>query len=175
MTKIITPLILLLSLLYSNSQVGTSYTPLWGEPGIEGYVVQKEDGRFLVVSSEAQNFSARGGTEEFYDAIWFRGMSEQVSLGEKVQVWYSHVLESYPGQSSAEKLNMLPRISPSGAVMSEAEAVRQALASDKLKEHRVPVVKSVDYDEGHQVWRVLFLVGEISGKQELTIEVKDRK
>src|SRR5690554_5936266 len=65
-----------------------------------GYIMDIDSGgRILVVDPVAQDFSNTGGVDEFYNAIWFSDAPQEVELGERVEVWFDAVAESYPGQS----------------------------------------------------------------------------
>lgn len=124
-------------------------------PGIEGYIVRKEDDSMLVVSSMPKDFSASGGMKSFYDAIWFSNAPEDVEVGQKVQVWYRTVKESYPAQSSANKVRVLPGMKPNGADLSENQAILKALQSRNI--NGVPAIKQVDYDSGTDTWIITFI------------------
>src|SRR5690625_1173771 len=76
-----------------------------GEPHIHGYVMEKADGRILVISKEAQDFSDTGGISNFYDAIFLRNAPDDVEVGHEVRVWYDGpVEESYPAGGGVGKL-----------------------------------------------------------------------
>jgi hypothetical protein len=141
------------------------------DPGMEGYVVKKENGRILVVASKPKDFSSTGGLAEFYNAIWFSNAPEKVKVGDKVKVWFDIVAESYPGQSQAEKVQILPETKPKNADLSEAEAVRKALVTDAINQQGVPAVKSVKYDEKLDSWDVLINQGE----EETNVRIADKK
>ncbi len=67
----------------------------------------------LVVDPVPKDYSAGGGMKEFYNAIWFSNAPKNVHIGHKVQVWFNEILESYPGQSKAVKVSILPDSTPS--------------------------------------------------------------
>lgn len=143
-----------------------------GEPGIEGYVVKKEDGRMLVVSSVPQDFSSTGGMKEFYNAIWFSKAPGKVEIGDKVQVWFDIVAESYPVQSEALKVEIIPSKQPLGADLNEAEVIRQALKDEKVVPLWVPVIKDVEYNAMSDVWNVIIKQSEEDS--ELNLEIEDK-
>ena len=127
------------------------------QPGIEGFIMKKEAGRILVVSSNPQDPNSAGGNKEFYDAIWFSNVPEEVETGQKVKVWFGIVAESYPGHSRADKISILPSKNPDGADLSDTEAINKFLtlqASD-IKELSVPVLKAVNYDKHSDSWTIL--------------------
>jgi hypothetical protein len=139
------------------------------EPGIEGYVVKKEQGRILVVDSNPEDYSSTGGLAEFYNAIWFSSAPGKVNVGDKVQVWYDVVAESYPGQSEAEKVEILPGKKPKNADLAESEAIRKAL--DVLRQPEVPAIKSVKFNEQYDYWEILIKQGE----EETNVVIPDKK
>lgn len=143
------------------------------EPGIEGYVVSKENGRILVVDPKPQDFSKTGGISEFYNAISFSNAPEEIEVGEKVQVWFDVVAESYPGQAKAEKIAVVPTKKSAGALLTEAEAIQKALTSENLdvQELGVLVIRAVDYDEASSQWTVDIKKGE----DDFTITVIDKQ
>ena len=127
-----------------------------GEPGIIGYVTAIENGRILVISTEAQDFSANGGVNEFYDAIWFSNVPKDIKLGDRVRVWYDMVAESYPGQSEALHVELFPRVKPEAANLTESDALHRALTSEELttKENTV-VIKKIEYNLDYDQWEIL--------------------
>ncbi len=148
------------------------------EPGIVGYVMNKSDQGILVVSTEAQDFSETGGVSEFYDAIWFSGEAEdigKISVGDKVKVWYDVVMESYPGQSTAERIEVIPSAQPEGANLTEAQAIANALKDEQLEESNPYAVKAISYIQNEGIWKVE-LKGLLTDKDEIKeILVKDQK
>lgn len=124
-----------------------------GPPGMEGYVVQKEGGRILVVDSVPKDYSSTGGVKEFYNAIFFSGAPDDIRIGQKVKVWFTIVAESYPGQSKAEHVEVLPDVRPEGASLTEAEAIAKALESEQAKKDW-PKVKNAAYDPQAHIWTV---------------------
>lgn len=124
------------------------------EPGIAGYVTKQEEGRILVVASEPQDFSATGGIDEFYNAIWFKNVETDVQIGDQVKVWFEFVMESYPGQSEATHIEVISADTPDNAMLTEAEALRKALLSQKISEDELVAVKAVKYDSEGKNWHI---------------------
>ncbi|MCD4839223.1 YobA family protein [Neobacillus sedimentimangrovi] len=139
------------------------------KPGIEGYVVKKESGRILVVASKSEDFSSTGGLKEFYPAIWFSHASNKADIGDKVQIWFDVVMESYPGQAEAEKVLVLPSKKPKDADLTESDAIRKALASKEFILSNVPAVKSVTYQSKTDHWEITIH----SGESEVMVQIKD--
>ncbi|WP_223812015.1 YobA family protein [Geobacillus sp. 46C-IIa] len=127
-----------------------------GRYAIEGYVVRKEGGSILVVSSDPQDFRSTGGLEEFYNAILVSSAPARVKIGQKVQVWIDGgIAESYPGQGKADKVLVVPSTPHDGARLSEEEAIRQALKQEESRlEHMIPVIQAVDYDKQADTWMI---------------------
>lgn len=142
-----------------------------GEPGIEGYVMKKEDGRMLVVSSVPKDFSSTGGMKEFYNAIWFSKAPGKVEIGDKVQVWFDIVAESYPGQSEALKVEIIPSKHPRGADLNEAEVIRLALKDERIDPLWVSAIKSIEYNAKSDVWNVVIKQNE---EEDLKIQIEDK-
>lgn len=126
-----------------------------------GYVVDiDEKGRILVVSSENESVSA-GANDPYYEAVWYALPEDQepIEVGKEVHVWMEQgavVLESYPGQASAAKVDVHEDPRPQGADYARSEAVRQALES--LGEERTaPVVLDAEYSVAEDIWTVNLL------------------
>ncbi len=131
-----------------------------GPPSIEGYVTGREDGRMLVVDPIPQDFSASGGMKEFYNAIWFSNVPENMNIGEKVQVWFDVVEASYPGQAAAKRVRAVQAEAPDRADLTEAEAIRRALAADQADTTQVAVIRSATYDEAADAWSIQLKRGD---------------
>lgn len=123
-----------------------------------GYVVDiDESGRILVVSSENESASA-GANDPYYEAVWYAlpEAQEPIQIGKEVKVWMEQgavVLESYPGQASAAKVDVHEDPRPQGADYARSETVRHALES--LGEERsAPVVAQAEYSAKEDVWTV---------------------
>lgn len=138
-------------------------------PGMEGYVMAVEADRILVVESKAKDFSSSGGEEEFYSAIWFSKAPDNMKVGQKVQVWFDIVLESYPGQSEAKKVVVLPSERPEGADLNEAEAIRKAVETHDSEFMGVTAIKKVQFMADMDIWEVVLK----QEADEFPIEVKD--
>lgn len=142
-----------------------------GEPGMTGYVVDKTNGRILVVSTESEDFSQTGGLSEFYSAISFSGAPDDVQIGDKVAIWHGAVAESYPGQSKIERLRIVNPEKPEGADLGQDEALRRALEAKSFSGDAA--VRSIRYDAAKDVW-VIELRELMMGEQSETLEIEDR-
>jgi hypothetical protein len=141
------------------------------EPGIIGYVMNEENTGILVVSQVVQDFSATGGVEEFYNAIWFSNAPQDVEIGDKVKVWYDEVLESYPGQSEAKHVEVISSQKPNGANLTESEALYKTLTSKEVNRTEVAVVKFIEYNKQTDKWNIV--LKETWGDKIVNIEVED--
>lgn len=126
-----------------------------------GYVVDiDENGRILVVSSENESVS-EGANDPYYEAIWYAPPEDQepIEIGQEVNVWMEQgavVLESYPGQASAAKIDVHEDPRPQGADYARSEAIRKAL--ETLGEERsAPVVLHAEYSAAEDMWTVNML------------------
>lgn len=141
---------------------GCSSTAFIEEPGIEGYVVKKEGNRILVVDSVPKDFSSTGGVQEFYNAIWFSNAPAEAVLGQRVQVWFDVVAESYPGQSEVKQIKILSSKQPNNADLNEAEAIGKALIAKVINENKIPIIKSAEYHVDKDMWNIEIKQGEES-------------
>lgn len=167
-------LCLALSLLGCNSSkviIDDKKTPNV-EPGMIGYVMNKENTRILVVSQVVQDFSSTGGVKEFYNAIWFSKASKEIQIGDKVKVWFDEVLESYPGQSEAKHIEVVTSEKPKGANLDESQALSAALTSKEISTNEVIVLKSITYDKSADRWNIA--LKETWGDKIYNIQVEDK-
>lgn len=145
-------------------------TPPDYDAGITGYIMDKRDGRILVVSPEKQDFSSTGGMSEFYDAIWFSKPPDDAEIGMKVKVWYEIVLQSYPGQAEVTHLEVIPSPKPEGAKLTESEALSKALATQKI--NKVVTVKSIEYNIKSSEW--IIELKDTNDYEVIILRVKDK-
>lgn len=142
-------------------------------PGIEGYVVDIEGGRFLVVSPVPKDFSSTGGVKEFYDAMWFSNVPKKIQIGQKVQVWFDEVATSYPGQSRAKDVSILQSNKPNNANLTEAEAIKKAIEIEE--NNGFPVIKAVYYDEKSDIWTITIKMFNFNKEEhEINVQVDDQ-
>ncbi|RIW31349.1 DUF3221 domain-containing protein [Bacillus salacetis] len=142
------------------------------EPGITGYVMDKEGQRILVVSTEAKDFSGNGGMEEFYDAVWASNPQKEVELGEQVKIWFEGGVEtSYPGQAAVGKIEIMPSTTPEGAVLSDTEALNRALSKNTF-ENEIVTAQSIQYDADKDEWTIL--LKNTDSYEEYPIKVQDK-
>lgn len=136
-----------------------------------GYIMDIDSGgRILVVDPVAQDFSNTGGVDEFYNAIWFSDAPQEVELGERVEVWFDAVAESYPGQSGVKDLEVITEEVPEGANLSPTQALNRLLTQEEGS--RFTAVQSIPYDKEQDQWtiRLKELMTEDPQVLEYTIE-----
>jgi hypothetical protein len=91
----------------------------------EGYVMKMENQKILVVNPKSR---PTGDLKEYYDAIWFSNIPDNVKVGQEVQIWIKgEVATSYPGQATIDKLSVLSKEKPPQAKLSEVEVIRRVL------------------------------------------------
>ncbi|TFB19587.1 hypothetical protein E3U55_10530 [Filobacillus milosensis] len=133
-----------------------------GEPDLTGYVVgkDKEKGRILVVDP----VPVEG---DFHHATWGTFPPEHVNIGDEVHVWYyGMILESYPGQVTFGKLEILPSPKPESADLTQSEALNKALTSNTFDRETL-IIEKIQYDSKDDLWNI-----EIKDVTK-TIQIKD--
>jgi hypothetical protein len=137
--------------------------------GFNGYVVKKDKDRILVVNSTERDFSANGGASHYYEAIWFSNSPFNIEVGQHVEVRANGAIEeSYPAQGQAESVSVITGLEPKGVLLSEAEAVREALTSPEVASYNVPVIKEVKFDETLAQW----IVSVTKSGEEIALEIR---
>nr|WP_144919520.1 YobA family protein [Paenibacillus bovis] len=140
-----------------------------GKPDIIGYVMDQNESRILVVSVEAQDFSANGGLSEYYDAISLSNVPDNVNVGQMVKVWIDGpVADSYPMQGKISKLEVVESSKPDGAKMTEEQALRKIIKAQPTKQM---AVRSIKFNNDSNIWMVEFK--EVPDGDVITIEIKD--
>ncbi|TXC92709.1 DUF3221 domain-containing protein [Metabacillus litoralis] len=143
-----------------------------GEPGITGYVMDKEGQKILVVSTEAKDYSENGGIEEFYDAVWVNKSPNDVKVGEKVKIWFDGgVEESYPGQTTVGKLEVMQSSTPEGATFSDTEILNRALSKNKF-ENEILTAQSISYDADKDEWSIILKNTDSYAEHKVKVEDK---
>jgi len=161
--------LMLFILVGCSNDSGNNYV---GEPGITGYVMDKEGKEILVVSTEAKDYSKNGGNKEFYDAVWASKSPNNVEEGEQVKIWFENgVATSYPGQASVGKLEVMPSSIPEGVTISDTEALNKVLSKNKF-ENEILTVQSISYDDDKDEWSIV--LKNTDSYEKHTIKVEDK-
>lgn len=141
--------------------------------GFIGYITKTDGDRMLVVSSEPEDFSSNGGIWGYYAAVWFTmdDPPHPLEVGMKVKVQFDMLLDSYPQQGQAERLDLYMHQKPRGAVLYEDEAIRKAMDSFELPEEQFAIVTKTAFNAESSLW----VVSLLSSEREIsaTIEVND--
>lgn len=163
-------ILLVLAILFIVATL-TSCSNAKGDPGIIGYVMKTDSAdRILVIDSNPQDFSSTGGVNEFYNAIWFSNVPKNITIGQKVKVWFDIVRESYPAQSDIEHIEVVPSPKPSGAALNESQALNKALTSPAVKDLDL-LVKTIEYNNKAKRWTIE--LKELWSEKTHTLEVKN--
>jgi hypothetical protein len=122
--------------------------------GYLGYVVDKANKSILVVGSTERNFGS-GGAQHYFEAIWFSKAPSDVEIGQRVEVWSDGpIAESYPAQGQADRVSVVEVRKPEGAKLTEAEAIRKALADPEVADFMAPAILEAKYDIGDSIWSI---------------------
>ena len=145
------------------------------KPSKEGsYVVKIEGESVLVVDAKPQDFSATGGIKEFYNAISFSNVKEKLEIGQRVRIEVDGpIMESYPAQAKAGKVEILPMYKPDKADLTEAQVVREAVKIADTKSKWFPAIRYVEFHEAEDIWKVG--IKQEENEYELVIEDKTEK
>lgn len=148
------------------------------DPDITGYILAVDEDTILVVSDKPTDYSANGGVDEFYNAIYFSSVPENVEVGEYVRVWSKNgIAESYPGQGDVGRLEKVVVEEREGAQLTEAEVIRLAIKYGKevpyLTENSVVAIRSIDFNQVTGVWMIEFF--DTFDSNIFHIEVEDQQ
>ena len=127
-------------------------------PGMVGYVVAVDPDKqsFLLTRYEPE-----AGLSACNNATWFHQPDSDVKLGQKVKVWFSGALESYPAQASAIRTE----VEDGDLADPMAHAIRLALEKRKQKQAAgIPYLVSIEHDKPNKQWKVLFASDANKGK-----------
>ncbi|MGM0843896.1 MAG: DUF3221 domain-containing protein [Bacillota bacterium] len=142
------------------------------EPGITGFVMDKEGQQILVVSTQAKDYSDNGGIKEYYDAVWASEAPNDVNVGEQVKISFDGGMDtSYPGQAAVGKLEVIPSSSPEGAALSEAEALNRALSQNKF-ENEILTAVTISYEADKNEWSIILKNTDSYKEYEVNVEDK---
>ncbi|MFS1514615.1 YobA family protein [Chengkuizengella sp. SCS-71B] len=98
----------------NNSEKGTVSED--GAMSEEGYIISKDKDRILVVGGISQEDVQSTSVEDILNgkgssAAWFDIPDDlqvgDLQVGQKVKVWFSVMAESYPGQATAQKVQVI--------------------------------------------------------------------
>lgn len=133
---------------------------------IEGYITAAASGRYLVVSNEPIHLNE--ANPQFVNAIWV-STKEVLEVGDYVQVWASTILTSYPGQTSADMIEVIPK--NVNSTLSTKEII--ARVAENL-EHN-PIITNVHYESKKKLWTLQYQVYTGSGDALVGAVIQDQQ
>lgn len=136
-----------------------------GGESMVGYVVKKEENRFLIVSSKA---NSNGD----YTANWVFS-TEEVNIGQLVKVFVEggEIMASDPGKITSNKINILEIHVGEASNQKASKVLENALLQHA--ELEVPVVKALNYSEISKEWSVILFDSKDVAKKEISVFIKD--
>lgn len=141
------------------------------EPDITGYVVEKSNENILVSSTTPEDLSENGGVSEFYQMIWFSNAPEDLSCGDKIDIWHNDIQESYPARSTIDHYDIYQADSPDGAMMNESEVLEQVLSQKEVQPNQLFAVRSTQFNKTNKTWLITLI--EIWTEDVVTIEFSE--
>jgi len=162
----------LLKLIFLLIVVSTSLIACQGnldrDPDITGYVVEQTENNILVASESAIDLSSNGGVKNFYQMVWFSNPPKELGYGDKVEVWFDEIEESYPNRSTIVDYNILETDSPEGATLNETEVLNQVLSQHKTRPSELFAIHKTHYNNLNNTWKITLI--EIWTQKVITIE-----
>lgn len=130
----------------------------------EGYVVNLGKSKFLITGREQ---------DESDSAVWFEFKDTEMSLrvGMKLKVEFSYMEQSYPGQSTAEKIEVLETKKPGRSILTQPEAIEKAIKG-LPEDCSLPYtfIRNAAFDEKAQTWKVLIDTARAANEEVLTVD-----
>ncbi|WP_281974407.1 DUF3221 domain-containing protein [Halobacillus litoralis] len=118
------------------------------DPDMSGFVMEQEEDRILVVTSMNEETNQEGR------AMWVSGVSSDSWVGKQVKIWIDgEILESFPEQAKAEKVQELEMSEVEGADLKASEALSTALSEIQSTED-ILVVEMLAFDVDSDKWTV---------------------
>lgn len=140
-------------------------------PDITGYVVEQTENNILVASEASMDLSGNGGVSNYYQMIWFSDPPKELCYGDKVEVWFDEVKDSYPSRSTMIDYNILDTDSPEGATLSETEVLNHVLSQNKSRPNELFAVHKTRYNKRNHTWFITLI--EIWTQDIVTIEFSE--
>lgn len=141
---------------------------LTGCSNVEGFIVDKDEGKILVVSNNPNNPDSSKHRAEDYPAVWISTNEKKYELGQKVKAYYDSIEESYPGQTTSHRIKILKSTKPSNADLSVQEVIQVLLnENDDLQ---IPVIKELTYQDNEDHWEITVM----NNDEELYFLIEDK-
>ncbi|MBM7542080.1 DUF3221 domain-containing protein [Amphibacillus cookii] len=169
--KLLFILLITLTSLLSCTYLSDNATGTKDEPGITGYVVDQSDNRILVASDQAQDLSESGGVSEYYEMIWFLNAPTDIQCGDKVDIWYDTIDDSYPAKSTLQDYHIHDQEPPEEAHLTSADALKEALSKQSNHPSQIFAVRDIIFNKDHLQWTVYLF--EIWSGEVVAIEVEE--
>lgn len=133
---------------------------------IEGYITAADSGRYLVVSNEPIHLNE--SHPQFVEALWV-STKEVLEVGDYVKVWAGAILTSYPGQTSADKIKVVP---PN---VNTTLSTKEVIASVAKNLDYNPIITNVNFDSKKQVWTLQYQVYTGGGDALIGMVIQDQQ
>lgn len=133
---------------------------------IEGYITAAEPGRYLVVSNEPIHLNE--SHPQFVDALWV-STKEVLEVGDYVKVWAGAILTSYPGQTGADKIEVIPQN------VNTTLSTKEVIASVAENLEYNPIITNVNYDSQKQAWTLRYQVNVGGGETLVGMVIPDQQ
>lgn len=140
---------------------------LTGCSNVEGFIVDKEEGKILVVSTTPNDPNNSKDRAVDYLAVWVSTNEKKYEIGQKVKAYYDSMEESYPGLTSSNRIKILKSTKPSKADLSEQDVIQVLL--NENEDLQIPVIKEITYQDNEDQWDVTV----ISNDEELNFQIED--
>ncbi|WP_041450091.1 DUF3221 domain-containing protein [Amphibacillus xylanus] len=141
------------------------------DPDLTGYVVEIAENNILIASETPVDLSKNGGVSNYYDMVWFSNPPHDLSYGDKVNIWYDEIQDSYPSRSTIVEYTIIEDISPNGAKFSESEVLNKVLSQLNSKPSELFAVHETRYNSQNKTWQISLM--EIWTQEILTIEYSE--
>lgn len=100
--------------------------------------------QILVVDTTLEDFSATGGVEDYFGAVFYKypNAASELKVGQRVKVEDTGmILYSYPRQGSAKYVEVLPEYKPENATLSESAVIVKAIEMAKDKSDGTTIIR----------------------------------
>ncbi|WP_369436221.1 DUF3221 domain-containing protein [Lysinibacillus fusiformis] len=133
---------------------------------IEGYITAAASGRYLVVSNEPIHLNE--SQPQFVNALWV-STKEVFEVDDYVKVWASTILTSYPGQTSADMIEVIPKN------FNSSLSTKEVIAGVAENLEHTPIITNVHYESKKKVWTLQYQVYTGSGDALVGMVIQDQQ
>ncbi|MGG2110772.1 DUF3221 domain-containing protein [Lysinibacillus pakistanensis] len=133
---------------------------------MEGYITAAEDGRYLVVSNEPVYLN--NSNPQFVNALWV-STTKKLAVGDYVKVWAGAINESYPGQTSTDKIQIVP------SNLNSTLSTNEVLSKVAENLEYTPIITNIKFDAKKNIWTLHYKI-DIAGNDTLVgMVIQDQK